>query len=185
MNRIKGESKASSSLSASATTNAKASSSKLSDVISTVTSATRDWQTSQPLQSSEHLPMSLGMSPFRDEVCISYTIKHLCKGPLAMMYCNVLPCNLIGLHPQQSTMNHCLLAMAKVFYAVKNHESRLLQDGIRLYGRGLNMLSDALGKANCSVTTEMIVSVFTLCVGEVRTIISHTTYLLWHTDSTI
>jgi len=65
-------------------------------------------------------------------------------------------------------MNLCLLALAKTFYGLQNHENGVLQDGMRLYGRGLSMLSDFFGEVNCSVTTEIIISVHLLCVSEVR-----------------
>ncbi|MCJ1471619.1 hypothetical protein MMC13_000259 [Lambiella insularis] len=56
--------------------------------------------------------------------------------------------------------------MAKVFYGIQHREKRILQDGMCLYGRGLSTLSNVLSKANCIVTTEMVVSVLSLCVGE-------------------
>lgn len=119
---------------------------------------------------SAYTPVSSSISPFRDEMYVLYTVKNLCKGPLSMMYCNILPYNPSGLQPHQSMMNQCLLATAKVFYGLQNRESEALHDGLRLYGQGLSMLSNILSKANCSVTTEMIVSVFSLCMGEVCTL---------------
>lgn len=53
-------------------------------------------------------------------------------------------------------MNQCLLVFAKVFYGLKNQESKVLREGMRLYGHGLSLLSDVLRKDNCSVTTKII-----------------------------
>ncbi len=77
-------------------------------------------------------------------------------------------------------MNHCLLALAKVFYGLKTHEIRVLQDGMRLYGGGLRMLKDVLDEANSSFTTELLVSVVSLCIGEVCTLMSPILLCPWH-----
>ena len=97
-----------------------------------------------------------------------HTIKKLCKGPLGAIYCNFLPFTLVSVQPQQTMMSHCLLALAKVFCGLRMHESRVLQDGMHLYGQGMRMLKERLDKAECRVTTEMTVSVVSLCVSEVR-----------------
>ncbi len=47
------------------------------------------------------------------------------------------------------------------------HKTRLLKDGLRLYGQGLGMLQDALDRVDHPVTTETIVSVVSLSLGEV------------------
>ena len=173
MKRFACEANASSSLSTSAASSTKASSRQLDSAVNnTLTSVFRCWRDSQPMQVFEYVLKSPSPSPFRDEMCVSYTVENLCKGPLSMMYRNVFPCNTSGPHPHQSMMSLCLLAFAKVYYGLKHRESRVLRDGMRLYGRGLSMLSDVLGKDNFSVTTEIIVSVLSLCMVEVCTLAS-------------
>ena len=155
----------------SSTTTTKAFSSQLDDAVNPVTSPVHCWQIPQSsTQLSDSVPMSPHISLNRDEMYVLYTIRHLVKGPSAMMYCNVLQCNSPTLHPHQSMMNQCLLALAKVFYGLHNHESRVIQQGMHLYGRGLGTLREVLGKAKCTVTTEMIVTVLALSVGEVCTL---------------
>ena len=133
-----------------------------------MTSLIRYWRDPQVTHLSGDIPRGLSPSPFRDDMYVLYTVENLGKeGALAVMYRSVFPCNTSGLHPQQLMMIQCLLALAKVFYGLKHGASRVLRDGIRLYGQGLSMLNDILGKNNCSVTTEIMFSVFSLCVIEV------------------
>ena len=126
------------------------------------------WPSLQSAQLSEDIPRS----PYTrsDEVYVWYTVKNLCRGPLALVYGDIVPSNSAGLHPHRLMMNECLMAMAKVFYGFHKRETIVLQDGVRLYGRGMGMLRGFLSEVDCSVTTEMIISVFSLCIGEVCTL---------------
>ena len=90
------------------------------------------------------------------------------KSPLASAFCNVLSCKISGLDAHQSTMNQCLLALATIFYGVKNRESRILRDGMGLYGRGMNMLGDILAKSKYTINTDIIIAVLSLSISEVR-----------------
>ena len=47
------------------------------------------------------------------------------------------------------------------------HETAWLEDGLCRYGRGLNMLHEVLDEADCTTTTEIIVSVKSLSLAEV------------------
>ena len=170
MKRFTCESKASSSSSTSAASSTKASSRDYDAAMNkATTSVIRCWQDSQLVQLSGCGPISPSLSPSQDEMYVVYTVENLCKGPSAILYRNIFPYKPSDLHPHQSMMSQCLMALARVFYGLQNRESRVLRDGMRLYGRGLSMLSDVLGRDNCSVTTEIIVSVFSLCVAEVCT----------------
>ena len=113
------------------------------------------------------VPRTLLPLQFRDEMHVLFTVQNLCKGPSAVMYREVFSYHPSGPHPHRPMMNLCLLAKAKCFYGLQNCERRVLQDGMRQYGRGLSMLRNALGKDNCNVTTEVIVSAFALSVVEV------------------
>ena len=121
------------------------------------------------LLSSQTTPLSPCISPSRDEAYVVYIVQYLCKGkgPFAVIYRNLLSCNSSDLNPHQSMMHQCLLALAGIYYGVHNHANKVLRDAMRLYGRALSMVNNALSKTNCNVTTEIIVSVFSLCMGEV------------------
>ena len=129
--------------------------------------ATEPARAQQLMQCSGRIPRSPDIWPFQDEMCVFYTVQNLFKGPLSILYCNVLPVDPSDLSPHQSMMNHCLLAMAKVFYGVQNNDRKLVQGGVHLYGRGIRMLGQILSEVDCNVSTEMIASVYTLCIGEV------------------
>ena len=92
-----------------------------------------------------------------------YIIKNFRKGPLANVYRNVFPCDASS----QSMINQCLLALAKIYFGLQNHESKVLTDGMRLYGQGLSEVNNALSKDNCNVNSEIIISVLALSVAEV------------------
>ena len=177
MKRFASGSKANLTSSTSATSSSNAASCQPDAAMNTMTFRTHHWLSLQSMQLSGKIPRSPHIMP--DEVYVSFTVKNLCRGPLALVYCDVLLCKSSGMHPHHLMMNACLLAMAKVFYGFQNRETKVMQDGLRLYGRGLSMLGDFLSKADCSVTTEMIISVFSLCVGEVCTLTSHTAFRLW------
>ena len=184
MKRFVRESEASSSLSISSTANTGASSYQASDSANAITSPSQNWQFPLLTQPLDDVPLTpYPSSLLRDEMYVAYTLKYMFKGPLAMIYSQVLPSNPSGLHPHRQMMNQCLLAMAKVFYALQNHEAEVMQDGIRLYGQGLSTLNEALGKAEGSVTTEMIASVLALAVGEVYTRPLHNSTLSWFAKS--
>lgn len=123
--------------------------------------------------SARHLELSVissYLSVLQDETYILYALTNLCSGPLGAVYGNCLPFRLDGLSPQQTMMNNCLLALAKVYTGLQTHQSRVSQDGLRLYGQGLLMLNDILDKAKGRITTEIIVSVISLSLGEVCTL---------------
>ena len=66
-------------------------------------------------------------------------------------------------------MNHCLLALAKMYSGRRTRETRVSQEGLGLYGQALRMLNNALENNNHCITTELIVSVVSLGLAEVRT----------------
>lgn len=108
-------------------------------------------------------PFNLSTSPLLHESHVLYTLEHLAKGPLAIIYRDLYSCNTIG----QSLISCCLLALAKIYFGFHNRDTEVLRDGICLYSQGLGMLSDALGHDDCQVTTETIASVLSLSVAEV------------------
>ena len=169
MKRFAREPKAKSSPRAAYVSRIEAFSHQLDDTADTACSEINCWQAPLPIQISSCVPTSPCTAPFRDEMYVLYTVKHLCKGPLAMIYSNVLLCNPSGQHPYQSMMNHCLLAMAKVFYGLQNRESRVLRDGMCLYGQGLRILREVLSKISHNITMEMVISSFALYIGKVYT----------------
>ena len=132
-------------------------------------STVRYWQVSHHDQHLGWIPSSPSSSPFRDEMYVLYAIDNLCEGPLFTIFSAFLPFDVISIQSQRRLTNHCLLALAKVYYGVQMREHRVLQDGMQLYGQGLRMLIDVLDTHDYSVTTEMIVAVVSLCMGEVCT----------------
>ena len=72
-------------------------------------------------------------------------------------------------------MNNCLLALAKIYTGRHIHDSMVLREGFRLYGQGVRMLNRVLDKANGRITTEIIVSVISLSLGEVGTLLAWST----------
>ncbi|KAL8823445.1 MAG: hypothetical protein Q9191_005850 [Dirinaria sp. TL-2023a] len=102
----------------------------------------------------------------REEIYVLFTVQNLSKGPSAVMYRDVFSSNPSDPASHRPMMNQCLLAEATSFYGLHNRQSRILQDGLRQYGRGLSMLRSALIKDTCNVTPEIIVSAFALSVVE-------------------
>ena len=122
-------------------------------------------------QCPDHTSISRFASAYRDEVFVLYTMENLCKGPLGLVYSKSLPFSLFNPRPEQTTMNHCLLALAKIYFGLRTREIAVLQDGLCLYSRGLQMLNDVLDEVDRNITTETIVSVFALSLGEVCTLV--------------
>ena len=106
----------------------------------------------------------------QNEIFVMYTVENLFKGRLPVAYVNDFSRNTFHLHPHQFLMSQCLLALAKVFFGLKNHESRILQGGLTLYGHGLTTLSAFFDGDGKGITIEVIFSVLSLAMTEVRTL---------------
>ncbi len=119
------------------------------------------------VQSSACMLTSPSHSSMWDEVFVLNMINKTCQGPVGLVYRQFLPLDLSSSHCQHTMVSHCLLATAKIFYGLKTREARVLRSGIDLYGQGLRMISNALNKSPGFVSTETIVSVVSLCIGEV------------------
>lgn len=172
MKRFADESRASSSSNTSATLTTNAISRQSDAVMDNATTPDlRCWHNSHPNEFHGYLPLSRTPSTSQNELIVLYTVDNLCKdrdGRLAMAYLDVLPCISSVLHPHRPLMSECLLALAKVFYGLKNRERGILGDGIALYGRGLRGLHTSFSKGSGGVSIETVIAVLSLAVTEVR-----------------
>ena len=88
-----------------------------------------------------------------------------------MNYRNVLLCDSSDKCTNHTIMCQCLLALARVYYGLRNNDARVTTKGMRVYGQGLTMLNKVLGSNGWSVTSETIVAVLALSIAEVCTIL--------------
>ena len=110
----------------------------------------------------------VSLLPSRDELCIMYFVKYLCKGPLAIVYQNTLSSSVSVIHSRQSMMHTCMLSLARIFYGIQMHSDDSMRNGLRLYGEALNLLRGVLTRNDCEITTEIIIAVFSLSMAEVK-----------------
>ena len=109
---------------------------------------------------------SMSLLPHRNEIFVSYTITHLFRGPLALLYQDAFDRSTID--PScQSLMVQCLLTMSTVFFGIHNRENRILRIGTSMYCQNLSMLNHVLGEEGCEITSETIVAVLALSIVEV------------------
>lgn len=131
------------------------------------TGGAHHWRDSQPAGKPCQLPRSTGSLASMDEICVLYTIENLAKSPLTMNYNNVLSCDSLGKCTNHTIMCQCLLALARIYYGLRNNDSRVTRKGMRVYGQGLTMLNEVLGSNDWKVTSETIVAVLALSIAEV------------------
>ena len=128
-------------------------------------------QDRQPTGKSFQLPRSAGPLASMDEICVLYTIENLAKSPLTMNYHDVLSCDSLGKCTNHTIMCQCLLALAHIYYGLRNNDSPVTRKGMYVYGQGLAMLNEVLGSNDWSVTSETIAAVLALSIAEVCTML--------------
>ena len=129
------------------------------------------WRPTQLTGKSFQLPRSPGSLGSMEEICVLYTIENLSKSPLTMNYNDVLSCDSLAECTNHTIMCQCRLALAQLYYGLRNNDSRVTREGMRVYGQGLTMLNKVLGSNGWSVTSETIIAVLALSIAEVCTIL--------------
>ena len=125
----------------------------------------------QPTGRSFQLPRTVGPLASMDEKCVLYTIENLANSPLTMNYHDVLSYDSLGKCTNHTIMCQCLLALARIYYGLRNNDSPVTRKGMCVYGQGLTMLNKVLGSNDWSVTSETIAAVLALSIAEVCTML--------------
>ena len=120
----------------------------------------------QELQHSRQIPRSPSFSPLQTDIYVSYTVEYLCKGPAAVIYSHAS--SLLNHTTEGKAMPECLLALATTFYGRQNREIRIVQEGMRRYGRGLSLVRKRISMGIVHICTELLVAVYAFTMIEVR-----------------
>ena len=103
------------------------------------------------------------MSPFEENICITYTLEYLLSGA---SYDGKTP---IRSHDwsDEPLANTCFLSLAMTYFGSQHREDRLLKKGLKLYGVALKELNKALANSYQCQTRGVLDSIVTMAFLEV------------------
>ncbi|KAK7185022.1 hypothetical protein DPSP01_002851 [Paraphaeosphaeria sporulosa] len=124
-----------------------------------------------PLSRSHNsIPAELSFIAFEDDICVSYTRKHLMRGGCVEVACDLV--QRVGLSsdvldPGLSLLRDAILSLSAAFYGNQHRQGAITNRGYKTYGKVLGQLNTHLAQPLLQTTNETIMTAITCMIVEI------------------